>query len=304
VEYSNVEIKKLGNFEILYHTSDSYSANKILNFVNQYSKDFNERMGYKFEHPVKIFIASSEKEFNELTNHTIPDWGEAVADTKNKIIVLKSTRFSKNKQNFEEVVLHELSHIGLAETLKDSKPPRWFDEGLAMYLSKFKMDWDSNITLSQALVSRKIFELEEVDKVMNFKRAKAQLLYAESYSAVSFIAENFGEETLKKIIQEFSQNKNFNEAFINSTGIDFLDFEVKWFQYIKHEYKWYWLLNIEIYIWMIGIFLFLLIYTIVKIRNRKILKRWEEEEKTEDETITLQPNENNANSLKREELKA
>ena len=63
--------------------------------------------------------------------------------------------------------------------------PRWFHEGMAMALSG-EIDSDAPVTLSKAVLSRKLLPLDSIKYVNRFKRDKAHLAYCQSHFAVQF----------------------------------------------------------------------------------------------------------------------
>ena len=68
--------------------------------------------------------------------------------------------------------------------------PRWFDEGLAVYYSG-ERGLASSSLISKALLSNSIIPLEEIDEVLTFHKEKAQLAYQESFTAITFLIEEF-----------------------------------------------------------------------------------------------------------------
>jgi hypothetical protein len=266
-------------FRIDYAENDEKSAEELSTFLETGYEDLVSKVGVRLTGPVRIILSPTEEIFNELTGKLIPHWGEGVADPLRSLIILKSPNLSKNHAGFSKLVLHELTHILIGQAVAHpSIIPRWFNEGVAVYFSTEK-DFSSGKAISKALISNSLVPLDEIDDVLNFQKEKARLAYEESISAIIFLEEEFGYERLIELIQSLKKSSNFNQAFLDVVGIDLIDFEWEWNQYVEKKYRWRFLLDFETYLWIFILFLFILVIVAIKYRNRKTLKKWEDEER-------------------------
>ena len=152
--------------------------------------------------------------------------------------------------------------------------PKWFNEGIAIYFSydEYFADGDA---ISKALFSDSIISLDEIDDVLNFQHAKANLAYEESYSFTLYLVETFGMEKMIELLSALSRSPSFEESFRHVFAVDLYDVEIAWYESIKKKYRWNFLLNFETFLWIFIPLLFILCFVAVKIRNRKTLKKWE-----------------------------
>lgn len=266
-------------FRIDYAENDERSAEELSTFLETGYAGLVSKVGIKLTGPVRIILCPTEEIFDQLTGKLIPHWGEGVADPMRSLIILKSPNLSKNHTRFPKLVLHELTHILIGQAVAHpSVIPRWFNEGVAVYFSHEK-EFSSGKAISKALISNSLVPLDEIDDVLNFQKEKAHLAYEESYSAIILLEEKFGYEGLIELIQALKKSSNFNQAFLDVIGIDLIDFEWEWNQYVEKKYRWRFLLDFETYLWIFILFLFILVIVTIKYRNRKILKRWDDEER-------------------------
>lgn len=266
-------------FQIYYAENARKNAEELSTILENGYADLAPKIGVKLAKKVRIFLCPTEDIFNELTGQLIPHWGEGITDPVRGLIILKSPTLSKNHIGFPKLVLHELTHILVGQSVHYPKViPRWFNEGVAIYFSNDK-EFSSGKAISKALISNSLVQLDEIDDVLSFQKEKAQLAYEESYSAILFLEEKYGYEGIIKLIQAFKKSINFNQAFLDVFGMDFIDFEWEWDQYVQKKYRWRFLLDFEIYLWILILFLFILVIITIRYRNRKILKRWEQEER-------------------------
>lgn len=265
-------------FRIYYSEDDSKNAEDLSTLLDKGYADLVSKIGLRLNNPVSVFLCPTEQIFNQLTGKLIPHWGEGVTDPVRNLIILKSSNISQNHSRFPKLVLHELTHILVAQSIEDPTAiPRWFNEGIAIYFSRDE-EFSIGQAISKALISKSIIPLDEIDDVLRFQQEKARLAYEESYSAILFLEETFGYHALVQLIQQLKKGKNFDQTFLDVFEIDFLEFEWSWNQYIEKKYRWQFLFDFDTYLWILILFLFILVIITIRIRNRKIISKWENEE--------------------------
>jgi hypothetical protein len=75
-----------------------------------------------------------------------------------------------------------------------------------------------------------------------------------------------------------NEDQKVETAFKNAYKFSLKEFESYWNIWAHKRYKFYVLIDVNSMIWMFLPILVLLAWLIVKIRNRKTLKRWEDDE--------------------------
>ena len=96
-----------------------------------------------------------------------------------ELIAIKSPDKFSTGHSLEELLAHEYTHLVLAYRTGFYKAPRWFAEGLSMYVS-MEWGWSNNLSMSRAAVFGQLVSLEDIEKVNRFGEGKAQVAYAES----------------------------------------------------------------------------------------------------------------------------
>lgn len=129
----------------------------------------------------------------------------------------------------EEVIVHELTHLVFDAAVSNpyGYPPRWLNEGLAVYLSKGLTEGD-RAQVAAAARSGSLIPLEGLGGQFPTRAGGFSLAYAESVSAVDHFVETFGEETLVRLITSFADGRSLDEAFRVATGQGFRAFEDAW----------------------------------------------------------------------------
>jgi len=266
-------------FRIYYAESDRVHARDLSIILQNAYPELVDKLGFELSKPVNIFLAHSVESFENLTGNIVPHWGEGVADPTQSLIVVKSPSVSKNIERFPKLIRHELVHILMGQTLDYPQTiPRWFTEGIAIYFSGDE-EFTGGEAISKALLTDSIIPLDEIDNVLKFQSAKARLAYEESYSFTMFLEKQLGDGTLVKLVRELRTGKSFEQAFSDLFRVDLFDIELQWYDFIEDKYRWRFLLDFETFLWIFILFLFILGFVMIRLRNRRILKRWEQEER-------------------------
>ncbi len=229
--------------------------------------------------PITIFIADSQESLDQLTGGTIPHWGEGVANPLQNRIVIKSPNLSQNSTRLGKLLHHELAHIYIGRlSLSPASLPRWFSEGMAVLLSSDEAF--SGERLSKAMMSDSVIPLDEIEQMLAFPDGKARLAYEQSYAFTLYLKEEFGMSALLEMAKKAGPEQPFEATFLQVTGADLWDVEQEWFDYLGSKYRWHFLLDFETYLWLLILLLFIVGVMAVRLRNRRTIRRWEEEERS------------------------
>jgi len=124
-------------------------------------------------------------------------------------------------------MVHEYTHL-VFDHLTNGNYPRWFTEGLAQYVeySTNHYEWQTaNNNLDGKLYT--MAELEgDFDKLPN-----QSLAYRQSLGAVRYIAQVYGEDKLREIINSLKTGQSMDKAVQKTLGLDYVAFEHSWQQW-------------------------------------------------------------------------
>lgn len=264
-------------FNVFYQDNDLPNSRKILTTLQSASLRLSRELGVDLSDTVSIFIAPSKKVFDQIVGQDFPKWSDGLASPWKNIIILKSPRWMPPETDNEAIVIHELTHIIINRATRGNPIPRWLNEGLAVYYSGEK-GYAASTLISKALVTNSIIPLSEIDEVLQFHRDKAQLAYQQSYLAVDYLFQHYGDDAVKQIIHKVGEGKNTNQAFIEAIDLDLWEFEEAWYQHIKQKHKWHFLVEFDNYLWILILALFIFGFVMIRLRNRQTIRRWQEEE--------------------------
>jgi hypothetical protein len=129
----------------------------------------------------------------------------------------------------ENVVPHELIHILFDTAVRNPYhfPPRWLNEGLAVYLS-VGYDAGDRAAVENAARSGDLIPLDGL--VGQFPTGDGfGLAYSESVSAVDLLVRKHGRDTLVTLVRSYADGKTDDEAFEDAIGMDVAAFNEAWF---------------------------------------------------------------------------
>ncbi len=274
-----------GYIKIQYHDFDEEISLIVLSAIKSDFERIATMVGYSGPPIANVVISGSPEEFDGFTGSRLPGWSQASTDYERSVIVLKSPTFSSvTEKELRRTVIHELTHFIIGATTLPYEIPRWFNEGLAVQMSgeeKFR----SKIAISRALFTNSLIRLNEVEEILTFESERANLAYAESRAAVAYLIETAGAGAVRLIIEKINSNQMFDTAFTEVTGVDLLEFEIEFRKDIKERYRYYFLAAANDYIWFLIPGLFILAYLAVKLKNRRIIRRWNVEDEEENGSI-------------------
>ena len=131
----------------------------------------------------------------------------------------------------DELITHELAHLVFHEAVDNpyQYPPRWLNEGLAVYLSKGYDDEDRR-QVRGAAGGGTIIPLEGLGGQFPTRPGRQSLAYAESIAAVDHFVETYGQDRLVELINAFGEGSGLDGAFVVATGEDFATFDAAWLE--------------------------------------------------------------------------
>ena len=265
-----------GNFLFYYPKGDSLLVEYLLKKTDKPLHRVESFFYEPLTTPVTILIVKSDRSFRAYFHNQIPEWSQAIAIPRERMIVLKLSDAEQIKKG-PQILVHEAVHILVFDHLKGANIPTWMNEGLAEYFSEGAPSLQKRIILSNAIVENKMIDLMAIDTLFRFNAVKARLAYIESQSAITFLVQKYGLSHLKQLLDYIAQRKILNDAFKLTYNFDFLDFEIKWNEYIYKHYRWLVLLKFEDWLFAFISLLFLAAVLAVYLRNKKKLKQMEEE---------------------------
>ncbi len=176
--------------------------------------------------PVDFFIYSTEEAFRGALG---PGARENVGGQANPAIRTMVGNISADEVGSDWVdtlVTHELTHIVFSDAVSNAYhfPPRWLNEGLAVYLSEGYGVGD-RAQVKDAANGGNLIPLTGLGGLFPTTYERFSLAYAESVAAVDFFIDSYGKDKLVQLITSYRGGVTDDEAFTAATGGDFAAFD-------------------------------------------------------------------------------
>ena len=127
------------------------------------------------------------------------------------------------------VIPHELTHLVFDTAAKNAYhfPPRWLNEGVAVYESQ-GYGADDRSQVASSARDGSLIPLAGLTGQFPTSADRFRLAYAESVSSVDFLIRTYGPDALVKLINSYAGGLTDDEAFKAAIGVDVGAFNDAW----------------------------------------------------------------------------
>ncbi len=209
-----------------WYEGDEAFARRALDIGQQAIHQAASLLGVTEVKPVDFFIYSTEEAFRGAL---APGAREHVGGQANPAIRTMVGNISADEVGSDWVdtlVTHELTHIVFSDAVSNAYhfPPRWLNEGLAVYLSEGYGVSDRS-QVKDAASGGNLIPLTGLVGLFPTTYERFSLAYAESVAAVDFFIGTYGKDKLVELITSYRGGVTDNDAFSAATGSDFAAFD-------------------------------------------------------------------------------
>ena len=179
--------------------------------------------------PVDFFVYADQEAFYDALGPGTREnvGGQANADIRTMFALI--TPGEINDSWVRIVIPHELTHLVFDTAASNPYhfPPRWLNEGLAVYLSQ-GYDASDRGTVERAAASATLIPLDGVTGQFPTSFERFSLAYAESVSAVDYLVRTYDQDALVSLIRSYADGRTDDEAFTAALGQDMTAFGDAW----------------------------------------------------------------------------
>jgi len=263
------------------YIDDGLNQKQVIQKIKDIASDLIFQFG-DIKNKSPFYIKKIDKKEDWIKKFPHFDWAVGIA-ANNKVFINNSKIL--NDVDMLETISHEICHIYQHRIKQSGTFPSWFKEGMAMHFSK-EISIDKKNVISKSIWLKCLIDLEELNNISSLNRSQIELAYQEARLAYQMIINRFN---VKNIILEMNNNNlSFELAFKKVANITLNDFETEFdlklinsddkYIIFKQPMNWFFLSAITL----------IIIYIVIKFRNKKIIRKWEIEdelEKLNEETI-------------------
>jgi hypothetical protein len=209
-----------------YRNNDAYDK-LILDSAQGTVDRLKEEFAVESVSPIRIWVYNSKKDFSAAQQGNSSEWIAGTAYPQLGVIL--AVLPEGNKSEVGRVIPHEISHQLLYQATRNpfNGPPTWLDEGLAVYHQDGGNEEFQSV-VEDAAEKGRLFSIRALNSNFPYDPADASLAYAESYSIVRFIVDEFGEDKLAAVVAAYREGISHDEALMKGLGVDIDELDRLW----------------------------------------------------------------------------
>jgi hypothetical protein len=208
-----------------YEGSDSF-ARELMDACEEGLARLTQDIGTYPERPIKIYIYASTSDLQGAMIYS-QEWtgGVAFADFGIVAISIPPSELDWGKR----ALVHELTHLVVHEATFSpyGQLPLWLDEGLAMY-NEGELDPGFRSCLDEAALEGKLISVRSLCSPFSAYSEKARLSYAQSYSLVEYLLDNYGQDKMLDLLALLKQGSTYDEALTEVYDFDIDGLDARW----------------------------------------------------------------------------
>ena len=218
-----------------------------MNFIAEIGAEYAEemyselkvRMNHIVTRKIPLIFYNTGNDFQQ-TNTTpglIPEGVGGFFEFLKGRVVLPS---NGSLHDFRHVIRHELVHVFMTNKVyhvlkehripTDRLPPLWFVEGLAEFYST-KWDAQAEMLMRDAVINNYFFNLENIYAIYG-----SFLMYKEGQNFLEFAAQEYGEEKIGLLLDNFWMYTDFNQVMETTFKVSFERINEEWDYWLRKKY--------------------------------------------------------------------
>jgi hypothetical protein len=220
------EMVEESNIILFWYGSSEEEARRLLGYATQSLARLQDEMGVTLDQPVRIYVYWSKSDMSLALPQTSEAYDERIL-TLGVVVDEATLLLLGSHRDVEGTIAHELSHIvvGLATDNAYASPPRWLDEGLAMY-AEGKLPAANRRALESAIQRDQLISVRSLSGYTG-DPSQVDLFYGEVYSLVEHLLQAHGKEKMTQLLDSFREGITQEEGLqrVYGFGLDELDAE-------------------------------------------------------------------------------
>jgi hypothetical protein len=210
-----------------WYQGDQAFAQAAANVANDAIDKASQLLGVTLPKPVDLYIyATQQALINAVSPARDAIAGEAHATIGTMYVWLPPSQSASDQA---VTIAHELTHLVFNQAIMNPyhEPPRWLNEGIAVYLSEgYSGQWQAEV--SSAVAANRLIPLDGLAGLFPSPTDEFYLAYGESVSAVNYFIQTYGDQKLWTLVDSYSQGLSDDDAFTQAIGINVETFNQQW----------------------------------------------------------------------------
>jgi hypothetical protein len=215
-----------GELTLFWYEGDDSFARELMDTCEEGLARLTQDIGTYPERPIKIYIYASTSDLQGAMIFP-QEWTGGVAFTAFSTIAIGITQSELDWG--KRALLHELTHLVVHQATFSpyGQLPLWLDEGLAMY-NEGELDPVYRSCLQEAISKEELISVRSLCSPFSAYTEKALLSYAQSYSLVEYLLDNYGQDSMLDLLTILKQGSTYDEALTEVYGFDIDGLDALW----------------------------------------------------------------------------
>lgn len=219
-----------GLLTLYWYEGDEAFARELMATAQQALVRLASYAGAELESPADIYIYAKSEDL--LGAMIFPqEWTGGVAYTRFSTIAIG---ISPGDLDWgKRAMAHELTHLVIHQVVFNpyNDLPTWLDEGLAVYAEGPPEPVFVNL-LVEAINEDRLITVRSLSSPFSAYAEESLLAYAQSYSLVDFLINNYGQSRMLELLNTFREGSGYDEAIETVYGFDMDGLNELWLGYI------------------------------------------------------------------------
>jgi hypothetical protein len=217
------------NVEVYWYRGDDVYGRILLSLASRALSQLAAESGVSLERPVKIFVYSDLDEFRSASYRGGYEWVGGTFYPLEGVILIFAPPNQQGADIARRAIPHELTHAVVHQVTDNpfGDVPQWLNEGLASR-SEPAFSPDQADALAKALAADKLLSLRAISGSFPVDPDEALLAYAESYSAVTFLLDQYGRTGVSQLLQAYREGVTHDEGLQRALGVDMAELDRQW----------------------------------------------------------------------------
>ncbi len=243
-----------GKITLYWYQGSISFADELMTTAHQVLARLAADTGVELERAVKIYIYANQQDL--LESMIFPqEWTGGGAFTRYGIIIVSIA--PEGLDWGRRVIAHELTHLVVHQM--NFNPygdlPTWLDEGLAMYAEGELEPLAANLLQSRAKEGN-LISVRSLSSPFSAYTKESILAYAQSYSLVKFLIDNYGQEKMYQLLCAFKEGSDYDDALVSVYGFDMDGLDSLWRDYVDDTLVNQPKIGLPIHGWMLFVLIF------------------------------------------------
>ncbi len=270
---------------VRFHGPSDVLANQVLERAGTFLSETSQFLGLPWLSNFSIVIAGSKDEFVELqpTARPAPEWAGALTyPGLGMVLIMTPGAMETGGARYWSLLQHEMAHLllGDAESRHGTRLPRWFQEGIATYVSG-EMNLSRLIQLGWAQATGTAPDFRELEYTFPSRPSRAEAAYARSYLFIRYLSHRFGEDAVARVVAESLKRGGISSGVAAAFDVSLAGLLEGFDQYARVKATWIPVITSTATLWGVITLLFLITWFRKKVQGMRTMMRWEIEEEEE-----------------------